>query len=76
MNQRLILEAMFKVLADRVLVLVTLVLTFALFAYSIMNPDYVKFSIVGMWAITVFIPVLKLKGGDVRQSVIEEREAA
>ena len=62
MNQRLILEAVFKILADRVLTFTALLLNFALFVYAIIYPDYIRFATAGMFSISVFIPVLKLKG--------------
>lgn len=74
MNQRLILEAVFKILADRVLTFSALLLTFALFVYSVVYPDYIRFATAGLFAICVFIPVLKLKG--VERQLNEEREAA
>lgn len=75
MNQRLILEAVFKILADRVLTFAALLLNFALFVYAVAYPDYIRFATAGLFSITVFIPVLKLKNVNERQSS-EEREAA
>ena len=54
----IIIRILMQVLADRVLVVTTLFLNFALFAYAIANPDLTRFAIAGMFAVTCFLPVL------------------
>lgn len=75
MTQKQIIEALFRVLADRTLLFLTLVLNFALFAYAVIYPDLTRFATAGMFSITVFIPTLKWKGGQPAESN-QEREAA
>jgi hypothetical protein len=72
----MIIRILMQVLADRVLVVTTLFLNFALFAYAVYAPDNLRFATAGMFSITVFIPVLKLKGGAPPAPAHEEREAA
>ena len=73
MNQRLIIEAMFKVLSDRITIFVALFLNFTLFAYAVWQPDYIRLAVAGLFSITVFIPVLKTSNTGTNQ---QEREAA
>lgn len=76
MNQRMIFEALLTVLSNGVLIFTTLILNFALFAWAVYEPDYLRFATAGLFSITVFIPVLKIKSGQTRNIVSEEREAA
>lgn len=71
-----VLKILMAVLADRVLLVVSLFLNFALFAYCIAYPDYLRFATAGLFSITVFIPVLKTQGGgNARQRTISEDAA-
>lgn len=72
-----ILKILMSVLADRVLLVLSLILNFALFAYAIMYPDYLRFATAGLFSITVFIPVLRTQGGqNVRQRTVSETDEA
>ena len=73
----IIIRILMQVLADRVLVVTTLFLNFALFAYAVYQPDNLRFATAGMFSITCFLPVLKLKGGAPQAAPrFEESEAA
>lgn len=58
-----ILRVLFQILADRALLFLTLILNFALFAFATVYPDNIRFATAGLFSITVFIPVLKWRGG-------------
>lgn len=74
MTQKQIVEAMFKVLADRTLLFATLILNFSLFAYAVIYPDLTRFAVAGMFSITAYLPTLKWKLDDSPEK--KEREAA
>lgn len=76
MNQRMIFEALLTVLSNGVLIFTTLLLNFALYAYAIYDPDYLRFALAGMFSITCFYPVLRMKTTQSRQVSNQEQEAA
>ena len=53
-----IFEILMKVLADRSLVLVTLMLNFGLFAYAIYEPTEFRIIIASIFSVTCFLPIL------------------
>lgn len=73
-----VLEILMAVLADRVLIMVSLLLNFILFGYAVIYPDYLRFATAGLFSITAFIPVLKIQGGRYanKRTVQETDEAA
>ena len=75
MNSLLIVKYLLNILADRVLVIVSLFLNFALFAFAVIYPDYIRFATAGLFSITVFIPVLKLKTGAHAEQMRQEEAA-
>jgi hypothetical protein len=73
MNPKMIFEILLQILADRVLLFITLFLNAALFGYAVYAPDWVRFATAVAFSLTVFFPVLKLRAGGIKN---EEREAA
>jgi hypothetical protein len=71
-----LLKILLQILADRALLFVALFLNFALFAYATAYPDNIRFATAGLFSITVFIPVLKLKGGTTNAAKAIQEEAA
>lgn len=76
MTPRQIFEIIVRALSDSVLIFTALFLNFALFMYAILYPDTVRFAVAGLFSITVFLPVLKIKGAGQTPSRSQEREAA
>lgn len=76
MNQRMIFEALLTVLSNGVLIFTTLILNFALFAWAVYEPDYLRFATAGLFSITCFYPVLRMKTTQSRQVSNQEQEAA
>lgn len=74
MNPQMIFEILLRILADRVLLFVTLFLNFALFAYAVYEPDPWRFGVALAFSITVFFPVLRTKSA--LPTPQQEREAA
>jgi hypothetical protein len=64
-------KLLLQILADRALLFLTLILNFCLFGYAVLYPDNLRFATAGLFSITVFIPVLKLRGGQNAQAVRE-----
>lgn len=56
-----VISALMEILADRCLIFLCLILNFALFAYAVYYPDNLRFATAGLFSITAFIPVLKMK---------------
>lgn len=59
----MMLRVLFQILADRALLFLALSLNFVLFGYAVLYPDNLRFATAGLFSITVFIPVLKYRGG-------------
>lgn len=51
------ISVLMKVLSTRLLLIVTLMLTFALFAWAAYIPDYWRLSVATIFALLVFLPV-------------------
>jgi len=61
-------------LADRVLLVVTLILNFALYSYAMYDPNQWRFALAVMFSVVVFFPILqKTKSAS---QIAQEREAA
>jgi hypothetical protein len=61
-------------LADRVLLVVTLVLNFLLYAYAMYEPHNLRVALAVMFSVVVFFPILqKTKSAS---QIAQEREAA
>ena len=54
------LESGMKVLAVRMILIVTLLLTFSLFAWAMYLPDYWRVGCAAIFAVVVFLPILGL----------------
>jgi len=79
MNLRQTIEILMKVLADRSLIMLTLLLNFALFAFSVYQPSELRVGLACAFSILVFIPILRheRRNSDARKdTVYEERDAA
>ena len=62
-----VLEVALRILSQRVIVLITLSMTFALFCWSMYLGDWLRFAISGAFGLTIFMPVLvsgRPKGDD------------
>lgn len=53
------LEILMKVLADRALLFLTLILNFGLFAYALYQPTEYRIAIATIFSLTVFVPILR-----------------
>jgi hypothetical protein len=51
------LNAGIRVLSSRLLLIVTLLLTFSLFAWTMIQPDYWRLATASIFAIAVFLPI-------------------
>lgn len=66
-----IFRVLLQILADRALLFVTLFLNFTLFGYAVLYPDNLRFATAGLFSITCFYPVLRLKGVQNVQTIRE-----
>ena len=57
----IILKAVLQIIGDKALTFVALIFNFGLFAYAVAYPDYLRFATAVFFAISVFIPILKLR---------------
>jgi hypothetical protein len=58
-----------RVLCARVMMMVSLVLTFGLFMYAMVNPDGLRFGMAGAFAVLVFMPTVYLDYRDKQNGV-------
>ena len=65
------IETAYLVLSVRVLLIFTLILCFALFAWAMVEPDYPRIVIATIFSILVFLPVRQL---EVKKEVKPEKE--
>jgi hypothetical protein len=64
-------------LADRSILLLTLILNFGLFAYALYQPTELRIAIAAIFSVTVFIPILRMeRKSHAKQDKESEREAA
>src|SRR5262245_63721541 len=66
------------VLGDKIVLVLSMLLNFSLFAYATIYPDFTRFATAGLFSITVFMPILLYgrRKADVVQKAGEEREEA
>ena len=57
----IILKAVLQIIGDKALTFVALIFNFGLFAYAVAYPDYLRFATAVFFAISVFIPIMKLR---------------
>jgi len=76
MNPQMIFEMLLRILADRVLTFVALVLNFGLFVYAIVYPDVIRFAVAGLFSLTCFAPILRTTRGNNAETFRETRQAA
>jgi hypothetical protein len=55
------LEILMNALADRSILLLTLILNFGLFAYALYQPTELRIAIAAIFSVTVFIPILRME---------------
>ena len=53
-----VINVAIRVLSQRLLTLVTLIMAFALFCWAMYLGDWLRFAVAGAFGITVFLPVL------------------
>lgn len=75
MDPKMIFEIVLRILADRVLLFVTLFMNAAIYGYAVYAPDPWRWAVAVSFSIAVFIPVLKIKSRGVNTTEAE-REAA
>ncbi len=76
MSPKEVIKTLMAVLADRSLVMLTLLLNFGLFAYAIYEPTQYRIVIATIFSVTCFLPILyheRKQRGRVEE---QEREAA
>ena len=59
MTPKQILEVIMSAVADRSLVLITLVLNFVLFGYAMLNPTELRIICASLFSLMTFNPILK-----------------
>lgn len=51
-------EVSYRILASKVLALLCMIMTFALFAWSMWQASWLHFAVAGTFGLTIFLPVL------------------
>ena len=64
-----------RVLSARLVLLITLLLTFGLFAWAMALPNYERIGIASVFALLVFLPVIRLDSGHKKERAVVAPES-